>query len=148
MNLWDKFDKQIDVNGLKEDEQNSSSGSFREVPHGNYEVKIEKLELVESSKGDPMVSIWFRILSGDFANSMIFYNQVINKGFGLHKANEFLRSLDSGIEVEFKSFRQYGELLMDIREAVDGKMEYELNYTEGKKGFSNYEIGQVWTLED
>ena len=54
MNLWDKFDKQIDVNGLKEDEQNSSSGSFREVPHGNYEVKIEKLELVESSKGDPM----------------------------------------------------------------------------------------------
>jgi len=147
MNLWDKFDKQIDVNGLKEDEQNSSSGSFREVPHGNYEVKIEKLELVESSKGDPMVSIWFRILSGDFANSMIFYNQVINKGFGLHKANEFLRSLDSGIEVEFKSFRQYGELLMDIREAIDGKLEYNLAYTEGKKGFSNYEIEEVFETE-
>lgn len=147
MNLWDKFDKQIDVNGLKEDEQNSSSGSFREVPHGNYEVRIEKLELVESSKGDPMVSIWFRILSGDFANSMIFYNQVINKGFGLHKANEFLRSLDSGIEVEFKSFRQYGELLMDIREAIDGKLEYNLAYTEGKKGFSNYEIEEVFETE-
>lgn len=147
MNLWDKFDKQIDVNGLKEDEQNSSSGSFREVPHGNYEVKIEKLELVESSKGDPMVSIWFRILSGDFANSMIFYNQVISKGFGLHKANEFLRSLDSGIEVEFKSFRQYGELLMDIREAIDGKLEYNLAYTEGKKGFSNYEIEEVFETE-
>ena len=147
MNLWDKFDKQIDINGLKEDEQNSSSGSFREVPHGNYEVKIEKLELVESSKGDPMVSIWFRILSGDFANSMIFYNQVINKGFGLHKANEFLRSLDSGIEVEFKSFRQYGELLMDIREAIDGKLEYNLAYTEGKKGFSNYEIEEVFETE-
>ena len=147
MNLWDKFDKQIDVNGLKEDEQNSSSGSFREVPHGNYEVKIEKLELVESSKGDPMVSIWFRILSGDFANSMIFYNQVINKGFGLHKANEFLRSLDSGIEIEFKSFRQYGELLMDIREAIDGKLEYNLAYTEGKKGFSNYEIEEVFETE-
>lgn len=147
MNLWDKFDKQIDVNGLKEDEQNSSSGSFREVPHGNYEVKIEKLELVESSKGDPMVSIWFRILSGDFENSMIFYNQVINKGFGLHKANEFLRSLDSGIEVEFKSFRQYGELLMDIREAIDGKLEYNLAYTEGKKGFSNYEIEEVFETE-
>ena len=147
MNLWDKFDKQIDVNGLKEDEQNSSSGSFREVPHGNYEVRIEKLELVESSKGDPMVSIWFRILSGDFANSMIFYNQVINKGFGLHKANEFLRSLDSSIEVEFKSFRQYGELLMDIREAIDGKLEYNLAYTEGKKGFSNYEIEEVFETE-
>lgn len=147
MNLWDKFDKQIDVNGLKEDEQNSSSGSFREVPHGNYEVKIEKLELVESSKGDPMVSIWFRILSGDFENSMIFYNQVISKGFGLHKANEFLRSLDSGIEVEFKSFRQYGELLMDIREAIDGKLEYNLAYTEGKKGFSNYEIEEVFETE-
>lgn len=147
MNLWDKFDKQIDVNGLKEDEQNSSSGSFREVPHGNYEVKIEKLELVESSKGDPMVSIWFRILNGDFENSMIFYNQVINKGFGLHKANEFLRSLDSGIEVEFKSFRQYGELLMDIREAIDGKLEYNLAYTEGKKGFSNYEIEEVFETE-
>lgn len=147
MNLWDKFDKQIDVNGLKEDEQNSSSGSFREVPHGNYEVKIEKLELVESSKGDPMVSVWFRILSGDFQNSMIFYNQVINKGFGLHKANEFLRSLESGIEVEFKSFRQYGELLMDIHEAIDGNLEYNLAYTEGKKGFSNYEIEEVFETE-
>ena len=93
------------------------------------------------------MSIWFRILSGDFQNSMIFYNQVINKGFGLHKANEFLRSLDSGIEVEFKSFRQYGELLMDIREAIDGKLEYNLAYTEGKKGFSNYEIEEVFETE-
>jgi len=147
MNLWEKFDKQIDVNGLKEDEKNSSSSAYREVPHGNYEVKIEKLELVESSKGDPMVSIWFRILEGEYKNNLIFYNQVVAKGFGMHRANEFLRSLDSGVEIKFETFMQYGELLMDVREAVDGKLEYNLAYTEGKKGFNNFEIIEVFEVE-
>lgn len=148
-NIWDKFDKAIDVESLAKDvEEAAENGSnFREVPHGEYEVKIEKLELVESKAGDPMVSCWMKVLAGEYKGSMIFMNQVITKGFQIHIVNEFLRSLDSGLEVKFKTYKQYGQLLMDIHEAIDGKLEYGLKYGEGKKGFSTYEITDVWEVE-
>ena len=149
-NIWEKFDKAIDVEGLQKDVQEAAENgaNFREVPHGEYEVKIEKLELVESKAGDPMVTVWFRVLVGDYKGSMIFMNQVITKGFQIHIMNEFLRSLDSGYDVEFRSYSQYGQLLMDIHEAIDGELEYLLKYSEGKKGFSNYEIVDVYEVEE
>lgn len=148
-NIWEKFDKAIDVEGLQKDVQEAAENgtNFREVPHGEYEVKIEKLELVESKAGDPMVTVWFKVLAGDYKGSMIFMNQVITKGFQIHIMNEFLRSLDSGYDVEFRSYSQYGQLLMDIHEAIDGELEYLLKYSEGKKGFSNYEIVDVYEVE-
>ena len=85
---FSKFDKAIDVEGLKADvasaQDNSSGGNYREVPKGEYEVSITKLELTASKKGDPMVTIWFRIVSGDYENSLIFMNQVITQGFQIH----------------------------------------------------------------
>lgn len=148
-NIWEKFDKVIDIEGLQKDVQEvaKNSANFREVPHGEYEVKIEKLELIESKAGDPMVTVWFKVLAGDYKGSMIFMNQVITKGFQIHIMNEFLRSLDSGYDVEFKSYSQYAQLLMDIHEAIDGELEYLLKYSEGKKGFSNYEIVDVYEVE-
>mgnify|MGYP001355780646 FL=1 len=149
-NIWEKFDKAIDIEGLQKDVQEAAENgaNFREVPHGEYEVKIEKLELVESKAGDPMVTVWFKVLAGDYKGSMIFMNQVITKGFQIHIMNEFLRSLDSGYDVEFRSYSQYGQLLMDIHEAIDGRLEYGLKYGEGKKGFSTYEITDVWEVEE
>jgi len=148
-NIWEKFDKVIDVEGLQKDVQEAAKNStnYREVPHGQYEVKIEKLELVESKAGDPMVTCWMRVLTGDYKGSLIFMNQVITKGFQIHIMNEFLRSLDSGHDVEFKNYSQYGQLLMDIHEAIDGKLEYGLKYGEGKKGFSTYEITDVYEVQ-
>lgn len=148
-NVWDKFDKEIDVNGLAEDvkEAAENGANFKEVPHGQYEVKIEKLELVSSKAGDPMVTCWMKVLVGDYKGSLIFMNQVITKGFQVHIVNEFLRSLDSGLDVEFKTYKQYGQLLMDIHEVIDGNLEYGLIYGEGKKGFSTYEISDVYEIE-
>jgi hypothetical protein len=145
---FSKFDKAIDVEGLQKDVQDAAENgmSFKEVPKGDYEVKIEKLELVESKAGDPMVSCWFKILSGEFEKSMIFMNQVITKGFQIHIANEFLRSLGTDILVEFKSYAQYAQLLMDIHEAIDGKLEFALKYGE-KKGFGTFEITEVFEVE-
>ena len=147
-NVWEKFDKAIDLTGLQEDikDAQENGGTFKEVPHGQYEVKIEKLELVESKSGNPMVTCWMKVLEGDFKGSLIFYNQVVNQGFQIHLANEFLRSLESGIDVEFESYSQYGQLLMDIHEAIDGLSEYGLKYGEGKKGFSTYEITDVYEV--
>ena len=149
--IWDEFDEKVDVEGLKADvkEAAENGGDFKEVPHGKYEVKVDKLELKKSKKGDPMLSIWFKILNGEYKGSLIFYNQVLTTGFGLHNANEFLRSLDSGIEIEFVNFKQYHAMLLDILEAVDGNLEFALDYRENSKNkdFSTYEITDVFDAE-
>lgn len=147
---FSKFDKAVDLDGLKEDvnkAKENGGGTREEVPAGNYEVKVDKIELVESKKGDPMVSIWFRILAGDFEKSVLFFNQVITQGFQIHIVNELLRSMDTGVDVEFESYSQYGQLLMDIAEAVDGKLEYGLKYGENKQGFKTFEITDVFEVE-
>ena len=148
MDIWEKFDKEIDVEGLKADakEAAKNGGNFKEVPHGTYEVKVDKMELKESKTGKPMLSIWFKILDGQYKNSLIFYNQVLSTGFGLHNADEFLKSLDSGINVEFVNFKQYNNMILDIVEAIDGVLEYGLEYSEGKNGFSNYKITDVFEV--
>ena len=151
-NLWDKFDKAVDTEGLAADvkEAAENGANFREVPHGVYEVEVNKLELIESKKGDPMVTVWFKVVDGEYKGCLIFMNQVITQGFQIHIANEILRQMTAeldGFNVEFKTYKQYGELLMDIREAVDGKFEFKLDYAEGKKGFSTYSIDEIYILE-
>ena len=124
---WEEFDKQVDLDGLKEDVKNSTSGDYKEVPQGQYEVAIDKLELTESKNGNPMVSVWFKIVSeNEYENSRIFMNQVITKGFQIHIVNEFLRSLECGLDIDFDSYKQYNELLLDVFEAVNGNFEYGL----------------------
>lgn len=143
---FSKFDKQVDLEGLKKDIEDSANNDFKDVPHGSYEVAITKLELGESKKRDPMVKIWFKIVSGEYKGSLIFMNQVITRGFQIHIVDELLRSLDSGIEVGFESYSQYNELLMDIFEAINGNFEYGLKYDE-KKGFDTFEITEVFELD-
>lgn len=146
---FSKFDNKFDVEGLKNDVKEAAKGGAgkrEDVPYGTYEVKIDKLELVESSKGDPMVSCWMRIQEGNFKKSVIFMNQVITQGFQIHIANEFLRSLDSGVKVEFKSYSQYAQLLMDIHEAIDGQLEYLVEYDENKKGYKTFVVEEVFEV--
>lgn len=143
---FSKFDKQVDLEGLKKDIEDSANNDFKEVPHGSYEVAITKLELGESKKGDPMVKVWFKIVSGEYKGSLIFMNQVITQGFQIHIVDEFLRSLDTDIDIAFESYSQYNDLLMDIFEAVDDKLEFALKYGENK-GFNTFEITEVFEVE-
>lgn len=147
MNIFDKWNKSIDVEGLKKDiaeaDQNGGQGEFKEVPEGDYEVSIDKIELKESSKGDPMVSVWFKILEGEFKNSRLFMNQVITQGFQISQMNRFIKSMEvfDESEVEFENYSQYNDLLMDLFEQVDAdNRQYLLSFTKNKKGFSVYRI--------
>ena len=149
MEIWEKFDKKIDTKGLKDDikqARENGGGDYKEVPFGTYEVNVEKIELRESKKGDPMVTIWFNIIAGEFKNSKIFYNQVITQGFQIHLLNELLRSLDTGVNVEFDTYAQYNEVLMDIAEGTQA-LEYALEYGENKKGYPTYKITDVFEAE-
>ncbi|MBS5989686.1 DUF669 domain-containing protein [Anaerococcus hydrogenalis] len=146
---WDKFDKSVDVEGLNKDlqENKDNHGEYKEVPLGEYEVKVNKMELTTSKKGDPMLSIWFKILDGDYKNSLVFYNQILNLGFQIHMANEMLRSFDTGIDVpsEFKGYAAFNELILDISEEIDSQgLEYALEYDENKKGYKTFKITEVF----
>ena len=150
--LWDKFNKAIDTESLADDtkEAAENGGTFQEVPHGEYEVEINKMELTESKVKDPMVTIWFKVIQGDFKGSLIFMNQVVTRGFQIHIVNEILRQMTAALtdfNVEFKDYKQYGNLIMDIFEAVGGNYEFKLDYAEGKKGFSTYSIEEVYRLD-
>lgn len=150
-NIFEKFNAMIDVAGLKQDVDNaaSSTGDFVEVPHGEYEVKVVKIELGETGEksktpGMPMAKVWFDILAGEYKGQKIFMNQMLTTGFGIHKMNEFLTSMETGIPVVFENFAQYAELFAQIFAEVDGTAEFQLSYTENPKNpkFSNYTIVQ------
>lgn len=147
--LFAKFNEMVDVEGLKKDIEAAANntGDFVEVPKGEYEVKIAKIELGvtgENSKnpGMPKASVWFEILAGDYKGQKIFMTQVLTSGFGIHKMNELLNSLETGIPVVFENFEQYNDLFNQIFNEVDGKAEYQLSYTENNKGFNVYTIVQ------
>lgn len=147
---FSKFDKQVDLEGLKQDimdAEENGGGDFKEVPHGKYEVAITKLELTESKKGDPKVSVWFKVTNGEYEGSLIFMNQVITQGFQIHIADEFLRSLETTVDVQFESYSQYAEMLADIFEEIEDKVEFVLDYGENKKGYNTFEIIDSFEVE-
>ena len=148
---FSRFDNEMDLAGLMEDIESAANGDggngdYKEVPLGDYEVSIDKLELGVSKSSKPMLICWFKILEGDFKNSRLFMNQVIEQGFQIHIANEFLRSLDSGLDIKFKTFKQYEQLVMDVAEAIC-TFEYAVKYGETSKGFKTFEITDVFETE-
>lgn len=143
---WEKLDKTVDIKGMQKDikEAAERSGDYKEVPHGTYEVKIDKLELVQSKKGDPMLTVWFTILEGEYKNSKIFMNQVCTQPFQIHLVHEFLRSLESRVEIpEFNGYSNLNETILDVHEAINKKLEYQLKYSENK-GYNKFEIEDVF----
>jgi len=144
---WEEFNKNVDIENLVKDVQEAENGDYEEVPYGKYEIKITKLELTESKKGDPMLSVWFEIINGENKGRLIFMNQVVLQGFQIHMANEFLRSLQTDETVEFKSYPQYNILILNIYEKIVNN-EYELEYGENKKGFQTFKILQKYNTDN
>lgn len=143
-NIWEKFDREIDKD-IERKIKEAENSEYAEVPLGDYEVRVDNMELKISKNGNPMLSIWFRIVAGDYNNNLIFMNQVINQPFQIGLANKILRALDPNKEVEFESYSKYANLILDIFEEIDGKFEYALKYGE-KKGFSTFEILDIFEV--
>lgn len=146
--MFEKWNQSADLTGLKADiESAKESGDNREyekVPHGQYEVKLDKLELKATKKGDPMASAWFTILEGKYKKSKLFMNQVITQGFQIHIVNEFLRSMGTDLNIEFVDYKQYADLLLDVAEECDtNKLEFALKY-EDNKGYDKFTITEVF----
>lgn len=144
---FSKFDSMFNLEGLKEDIKAAADRNTErvEVPDGQYECKVEKMEMKESKTGNPMISIWFRIVAGDFKNSVLFMNQTIHTGFGLHTAKKTLSDMDTGLPIDFQSFTQFASLIESVKEAIETqKLEYAVKYTTTKNDFKNFEITEVF----
>jgi len=148
-NIFAEFDKTFDTKALAEEVKNSAdSPVYKDVPLGEYMVKVEKLELVATKETHkPMVSGWFRIVEGDYKGQLIFMNQLVDEAFKIHIMKQFLISLDTDLDIDFVNYTQFGNLLMDVHEAVDGKLEYHLKYGENRKGFKTYEIIEAFDVD-
>lgn len=145
MGIFDKWNEQIDgkkmVEEIKEVEKNG--GEYVDVPKGEYVVKIEKMELKEAKSGAPMVAVRFRILDGEFAKSCLFMNQVVTQAFQINIVNSFLRSLGTGVQVEFDGrYDHYNNMILDVFEACE-KLEFLVNYGE-RKGYATYKVKEVY----
>ena len=153
--IFEKYASKINAEELaasqKEIAENSNGGNYEEVPVGKYEVKVEKLECKLSKKGNPMVSIWFRILTGKFEKSVIFYNGVFNEDWMRHRVVKMLSAImdDSTHEAEINLILKSNDVAtindfcMDVHEQIDGHLEYLLDYGMSK-GYQTYNIVEVY----
>ena len=143
-----KFNAEFPADQVKKqmkEAQENNGGS--ELPDGEYKIKLDKMELAQSSKGALMIKAQFRIQAGDHKKQCIFVNRVLtgtkNDGFMMIKAKEFLESLDSGIDVKFEDWEQFNDLILDIADAIkDDDLSYiAVLDTDGK--YQNFDIIDV-----
>lgn len=147
---YSKWDKEFGVSADTVNNIKSNNTERVDVPFGKYEVKVQKMTLTESKKGEPMMSVWFNVLAGQYKNQYIFMNQMLTNEYGIHNANEFLRSLDSDVEIEWTgSYGKYAELIDTVFEAIKkAKLEYALDYSQNEKGYSVFRIEEVYDTEE
>ena len=149
-NIFEKWNKTIDIEGLRKDVEsasNNTGGNYVEVPaNDTYEVKLVKAEVRPAkTSGDPMATLQFKVQAGYYTGNSIFMNQVITQGFQIHIMDEFLASLDTGVEIEFVDYTQYNDLLMDVVEACEEQnLSFALEYGVNNKGYNTYKIVEIF----
>ena len=154
--IFEKYSSKINPEELassqKEIQANATSTDRPEIPAGKYEVKVDNIEAKTSSKGNPMVSIQFRILAGKFEKSCIFYNGVFHEDWMRHRVAKMLSDLiadgDNSAMVNLilkGSLNEVNNFCMDVAEDISGKkLEYLLDYGVDKKGYQTYKIAEVY----
>ena len=143
---FSKFDSMINEAELSKqlgEAKSNAPQTNKEVPAGNYTVKIEKMEIGGTKDGRPMFKVQCRILEGEFKKWCVFMNRVIGgitttyKDDGSIKwSNEkaislvigWLQNLEPSMTVEFKDYNQFTDLVLDIFEEVTEAVEIEVDY--------------------
>lgn len=151
---FDKIDKSVDLEGLRKDVAEASAngtGDFPTIPAGTYEVKLVSLEIKGTKKDNrPMLAASFKILTGEYKNQRLFMNRVLygtkNDGNMIKSAVGWLETLESGVPVSFEGYKQFNQLVMDVAEAIDGNLEYAVDYDDDQ--FNSIKITDVFEVEN
>lgn len=147
-----KFDKAINEAELAkqlQEAKNNPQQSDRQVPKGSYTVKIEKMELAATKDGRPMFKVQCRILEGEFKKWCVFMNRVIygtkNDANMIQSVIGWLEKLEVDIDVEFKNYSQFNDLILDIFEEVADAVELDIEYD--PDAFNTISIKEVFDAE-
>lgn len=145
--IFEKWNNQIDTKDLasKVKEAADNNTERENVPYGEYVVRIEKMELKESRNKDPMFSAWFKVSEGEHKGRYIFMNQLVLQPFQIHIVNEFLRDLDTGVDIDFTDYEQWNDLILDVHEET-ARCEFALDYYQTKKGYDAFKINEVYDI--
>lgn len=161
-NVFEKFNELFNSADLaKSVEEAANVGKpfeKKDVPFGDYEVRVSRLkvaphEFEDDYKGMPELQVRYRIINHpELDGQTLFVNKKLasldsdpvernrKSAFLIHKANEILESLESGVHVKFDDIEQYREMVDTIFNTIDGRAEYHLNYFENARGFKDYVI--------
>lgn len=149
---FSKFDKQVDLEGLKKDteeiKKNGGTGEYAEIEEGTYHGQFEKLEVGETKDGRPMMKVTFRITEGNRKKSCLFMNRVLygtkNDANMIASAIGWLETLEPSEDigdVTFESYSQFADLVLDIAEDI-AELEYDVHYD--PDAFNNISIEEVF----
>lgn len=164
---FSRFDNAINEAELKkqlEDAKNNApQGDSLETPAGSYVAKIEKMELGATKDGRPMFKVQLRVVeAGDNASDEVveylshfknkkpclFMNRVLygtkNDANMIQSVIGWLEKLEAGIDLEFKNYSQFSELILDIYEEVADAVELAVNYD--PESFNSISITEVFDV--
>jgi hypothetical protein len=156
MGIFDKFNKNIDVEEIKKQKEEArngnKSGDFPDLPEGTYEGKLERMEIKATKTGEPQFSAMLRITSGKYKKFCVFYNKKIagTKAdmWMISQVEDFVNKFEPENEIDFNGdYDNFNEQIMDAAEEICGMgVEFVLEYTDGKNGkkFSNVSINDTW----
>mgnify|MGYP004466049241 FL=1 len=153
MSIYDAWKNSVSEDEIKKAEKaaaEAKENEFQEVPAGEYDVVLNKLELKDSSFDDSK-QIWInlKVIEGEYKGSTINYNGVFRDNFskGFNPTSKLLAALSEEPEAEpiiqtvlrIEEYDAVEDLLADIKEAADGlgySIKYDVKYS-GKNANNN-----------
>ena len=162
-----KFDSMINEADLAkqlEEAKNNAPQTNKEVPAGNYTVKIEKMEVGATKDGRPMFKVQLRVIeAGENATDEVveylshfknkkpclFMNRVLygtkNDANMISSVIGWLQKLEPSMTVEFKNYSQFADLVLDVFEEVADTVELDVAYD--PEAFNSISIEEVFDAE-
>lgn len=140
---FSKFDAAINKEELKKQIDAAGDQTFDEVPKGTYIVSIEKMEVKPTKLGDGLnFSVQMKIVETVEApkkqdGRWIFFNRKIagnktsdkwNDGKAIANVCGWINKLLDGNDIEFKSYSDFADEVLDIYQDLAGKIELQVDY--------------------
>lgn len=141
------LDREVDQEQLRKDVEEAKNNSG-DIPKGTYIVGIDKMEIRATKDGRPMFFIQCRVKEGEYENKCVFMNRVIygtkNDGSMIQSVITLLDKLETETIPEFNGYQDFVDVVADIYEEIQGKVECEIDYD--KDAFNSVSIKEVFDV--
>lgn len=148
MSVFDKFAKNVDLEGLKKDVAEAlenDGGSFEDIPDGRYEMRVEKMEAALTKEDKPKLMACFKVIAGEQKGRLAFVHIGLVHPFTIKKAIELMKGMDTGVDISFEDYAQFEQLIADVAAAVEEQgLEFEVEKSTNEKDFVDYKILSVF----